>query len=103
MTIKLVVLKSGEQVIADVKEVVSDDKVKGYLLNNPQTVSFSNSVFLLEGEQDSGRNVEITLSPYILLTSNQDIVIIPDWVVTIVEPLESLIDLYKEKMNVKDS
>jgi len=103
MTIKLVVLKSGEQVIADVKEVVSDDKVKGYLLNNPQTVSFSNSVFLLEGEQDSGRNVEITLSPYILLTSNQDIVIIPDWVVTIVEPLESLIDLYKEKMNVEDS
>jgi hypothetical protein len=103
MTIKLVVLKSGEQVIADVKEVVSDDKVKGYLLNNPQTVSFSNSVFLLEGEQDNGRNVEITLSPYILLTSNQDIVIIPDWVVTIVEPLKSLIDLYKEKMNVEDS
>jgi hypothetical protein len=103
MTIKLVVLKSGEQVIADTKEVVSEDKIKGYLLNNPQTVSASNSVFLLEGQEDDGRNVEITLSPYILLSSSQDIVIAPDWVVTIVDPLQSLIELYQEKLNVKDS
>ena len=103
MSIKLVVLKSGEQVIADTKEIVSEDKVKGYLLNKPQTVSLSNSVFLVEGQEDDGRNVEITLAPYLIFTSSEDIVIAPDWVVTIVDPLQSLIDLYQEKLNVKDS
>ena len=35
MSIKLLVLKSYEDVIADVKEMMSGDKVIGYLLRNP--------------------------------------------------------------------
>ena len=38
MSIKLVVLKSGEQLIADVKEIVSEEKVCAYLLENPHYV-----------------------------------------------------------------
>ena len=36
MTIKLLVLKSGEDVIADIKEMMTpDNKVMGYFLNRP--------------------------------------------------------------------
>ena len=35
MSIKLVMLKSGEDIIADVKEIKSNDDVVGYYFNNP--------------------------------------------------------------------
>ena len=35
MSIKVALLKSGESVIADIKELVSDDNVCGYLFENP--------------------------------------------------------------------
>ena len=35
MSVKLAVLKSGEQVIAEAKELVSEEKVRGYLFTRP--------------------------------------------------------------------
>ena len=34
MSIKVALLKSGESVIADIKELVSDDKICGYLFES---------------------------------------------------------------------
>ena len=100
MSIKLVVLKSGDQVIADTKELVKDDVIRGILLNKPHKVRAARPVLLTE-EQDSSEvgNVEITLSPFILLTNDEDIIIPPDWIVSIVNPLESLAKMYQEKID----
>jgi len=46
MSIKLVLLKSGEQLISDAKELVSEEKVRGYLLSQPQKVSINRPIFL---------------------------------------------------------
>ena len=100
MSIKLVLLKSGEQVIADAKELVLEESVKGYLLNKPQKVSATKAMLLTE-ENGEEPNVQITLSPFILLTSDEDIVIPTDWVVTVVEPLQALVEMYQEKTNGK--
>jgi len=100
MSIKLVLLKSGEQVIADTKELVLDERVKGYLLNKPQKVSSAGAVFLSEDVEED-RNVQVTLAPYILLTKDEDIVLPTDWVVTVVEPLQALVEMYQEKTNGK--
>ncbi len=35
MTVKLVMLKSGEDVIADVKEIKSNEEVIGYFFHDP--------------------------------------------------------------------
>ena len=35
MSVKIALLKSGESVIADIKELISDEKVCGYLFKNP--------------------------------------------------------------------
>ena len=100
MSIKLIVLKSGEQIISDAKELVSEEKVRGYLLKNPHKVSTAQPMFLTEEEQsDRDRSVEITLSPWILLSSDKEVVVQPDWVVTVVEPLDSVVKMYQEKLN----
>jgi len=101
MSIKLVLLKSGEQVITDVKELVSEEKVRGYLFNKPQKVVTEKSVFLTEEEGSNDVNVQITLSPLILLTEDDEMVIPIDWVVTAVDPIKSLIEMYQEKINGK--
>jgi len=100
MSIKLVLLKSVEQVIADAKELVAEEKVRGYLLNKPQKVIAAKAMLLTEEESDEP-NVQITLSPYILLTADEDIVVATDWVVTVVDPLQTLIEMYQEKVNGK--
>ena len=102
MSIKLVLLKSGEQVVSDTKELVSDDKVHGYLFDRPQKISTAKPVLLTE-ETIEDRNIQITLSPWILLSKDTEMMVPREWVVTIVEPLESIVKLYQDKINGKDS
>jgi hypothetical protein len=99
MTIKLLLLKSGEQLVSDAKELVSEEKVRGYLLNKPQKVVANKSMFLSEEQSFEDINVEVTFSPWILLTSDEDVVVPTDWVVTVVEPLESVVKMYQDKIN----
>jgi hypothetical protein len=99
MSVKLVLLKSGEQLISDAKELVQNEVVHGYLLNKPHKVASQKSIFLTEESDCSEDNVEIVFSPWILLTSDDDIVVPKDWVVTIMEPLQSVSEMYLEKIN----
>ncbi len=104
MSIKLALLKSGETVVSDAKELISDDKVCGYLFTKPHVVELRKS-FLLVEENDTrqGGNLEMVLSPWIVLTSDDQIPVPPDWIVTIVEPLEEVKQMYEEKVNGKDN
>ena len=98
MSIKLAVLKSGEQVIADAKELVSEEKVRGYLFTRPHKV-VSTQPLLLTEEQQGDNSLEVTLSPWIILSADKEVVVPTDWVVTVVEPLESVVKMYEEKVN----
>ena len=49
MSIKLALLKSGEEVIADIKEIISEDeKVISFLFCNPYTVKLLTPQVLVE-------------------------------------------------------
>ena len=104
MSIKLLLLKSGEQVLADTKElrrkddVPIVDKVYGFLLRQPHKVLASKPVVLTENF-DEERNVEITISPWILLTEDKEMTVPKEWVITIVNPIESVVEMYQEKIN----
>ena len=102
MSIKLAVLKSGEQVIADAKELVSEEKIRGYLFTRPHKV-VSTQPLLLTEEQKDDNSLEVTLSPWIILSADKEVVVPTDWVVTVVEPLESVIKMYEEKVNGRES
>ena len=102
MSIKLAVLKSGEQVIADAKELVSEEKVRGYLFTRPHKVISTQPLLLTEEQQDDN-SLEVTLSPWIILSADKEVVVPTDWVVTVVEPLESVVKMYEEKVNGRES
>ena len=100
MSIKLLYLKSGEQVISDVKELIrkDSDKVYGYVLHKPHKVVTNKTVVLTEDASDN-RNLEVTLSPWILLTEDKSMTVPQDWIITIVNPIDSIVKMYEEKTN----
>ena len=108
MSVKLLLLKSGEQVLADTKELLRKDdvpmidKVYGYLLSKPHKVTANKPLVLTENVNEE-RNVEITLSPWILLTEDKVMTIPKEWVITIVNPIESIVKMYEEKVNGESS
>mgnify|MGYP001300978555 FL=1 len=100
MSVKLAILKSGEQVIAEAKELVAKDeeKVRGYLFTRPHKVVTSQPMLLTEEAKDDN-SLEVTLSPWIILSADTEVVVPTDWVVTIVEPIASVVKMYQEKTN----
>ena len=106
MTVKLVLLKSGEDIIADVSEmVVGDEKDKenpprviGYYLNRPCVVRMTDSRNLPElqkgNEQKQGYSV--SLFPWMPLSKEDKIPIPADWMITMVEPVTKLSQMYDE-------
>jgi hypothetical protein len=104
MSLKLALLKSGETIISDLKELISDEKVCGYLFTKPYKVTSQTPILLTEDTNlKTNESVHVSLSPWVLLTSDDQIPVPPDWIVTIVEPIDSLKNLYEENVNGKNS
>jgi hypothetical protein len=100
MTIKLAILKSGEDVIADIKELISEDeKVISYVFTDPFCVKLVEPEILTDADpQKINRQYSLSVYPWIPLTEQKDIVVNPDWVVSIVEPATTLKKSYEEKV-----
>ena len=99
MSVKLAILQGKEQIIAEIKELVDDGNPVGYLFANPHCV-YADKQYLAEENED--RSVQITLSPWILLTADKEILVPKHQVVTIVEPIDSVKKMYSEKVNGSD-
>ena len=102
MSIKLVLLRSEEQVITEIKEIRDKESPVGYLLTNPHLVTTSQQ-YLVDEEELDERKVSITLAPWILLTKDKEIAVPNNYVITIVEPIDSLTEMYLEKVNGNQS
>ena len=95
MTVKILLLKSGEDVVADVKEMVSpDDKVIGYFLTKPCVIKLIPKT--IETEEGETKETSISMFPWMPLAKEKDIPLPTDWVVTIVTPIEKVEQMYKE-------
>ena len=99
MTIKLALLKSGEEVISDIGEMVTDKKtVVGYYFTNPCRAILTTS----EDEDEADDEIEevetppvsIKLLPWLPLANEDTIPVVADWVISIVEPQPKLKELY---------
>jgi hypothetical protein len=101
MTVKLALLKSGEDVIADIKEVVTEDeKLSSYLFTYPFIVKLlSSQVLMEESDSEDKREFSVSFFPWIPLSADKDILVSKDWVVSIVEPTEMVKKSYEERMN----
>ena len=102
MTVKLLLLKSGEDLIADISEMVSGEDenrhVIGYFLTKPCIVKMREPTLLTEEstEEQKKSAFQVSLYPWMPLTVDKVIPIPSDWVVTIVEPIARLTQMYIE-------
>ena len=103
MSIKLAILKSGEQVIADIKEYVDDtQRVISLLFTNPYIVRFLTPELLMEGVVENPESIvshKVSFSRWIVMSEDTSMTVPVDWVVTIVEPIDWVKNSYEEKMN----
>ena len=91
MTIKVLVLKSGEDVIADVQEMMSsENQVMGYFLTKPCVVK-------LQAKGDS-QDVSVRMHPWMPFAREKMIPLSTDWVVTMVTPVESIQEMYQKQV-----
>jgi len=101
MTLKIALLKSGEDVIADIKEIVDDEKKStiAYMFDHPYIVKLieKTEVFLQE-EITKQLGYDIYFSPWAPLSQDKQFPIPMDWVVTIYEPHEDVKFSYVKKM-----
>lgn len=85
MTVQLVLLKSGEELVADVREIVDKETEKqvSLVFINPHHISYTDETLVFD--------------PWIPLSESRQFFIPYDWVVTITQPIQSIIDKFIER------
>jgi len=106
MTVKLVLLRTGETIISNVSEMIVGDensrRVIGYSLENPCGIIVES----LGDEQEidltnNKTKLSIRLVNWIPLSKDNKIPIVCDWVVSLMDPLDDLKETYEQTILVK--
>ena len=104
MSIKITVLKTGEHIISDMKELMAEgeENAHAYMLVNPHTYEINEKQFVTEEEkelEEGDYGINVSLLPWLILSKDKKMIIPTDSVLTVVEPLESVTQLYLDKMS----
>ena len=102
MSVQLVLLKSGEEIVTDLREIV--DRDTGEMINlvfiKPVRVTLVQQGVLTESAQP-GESV-LSFVPWLTTTKNEEYFIKDDWVVTICEPTDDIRESYIKNIGVRD-
>ena len=102
MSVQLVLLKSGEEVIADVKELRDDsDDLLSYVFKNPYTIKIKTAQVLMEGKGSPKH--EAVYYKWMSLSKDTDIMVNKDWIVCITDPIDTIKTSYEERLNGRRS
>ena len=98
MTIKLVLLKSGEDIIADVTEMAVGEEeertIVGYFLDKPCVIRMRDPNLIEEQGPKKQSGFQVSLFPWIPLSKETRIPVPADWLITMVEPAYKLKEMY---------
>ena len=100
MAVKLAILKSGEDVVADIQEMVlkdSDgrDKVVGYFFNLPVRAELAGNG-PAENSEGGRLPFKIRLTPWMPLSKDERIPVVADWIISMVDPIDDLKEMYEK-------
>jgi len=100
MTIKLVLLKSGEDIITDLTEMrvgeEEQSRVVGYFFEKPCIIKMRNPQSMESEGNTQKAGFEVSLFPWLPLTPETKIPVSADWLITMVEPTVKLKEMYIE-------
>jgi len=97
MSVQIALLKSGEEVIADIKEFRdSDDNLVSYLFSEPYCIKIKTQEILIEAENAPPRH-ELIFFKWMGLSKDKDLIVNKDWVVCIADPHDSIVESYERR------
>lgn len=98
MSVKLVVFKSGEKVICDIKEGFDEGKLITYILEKPCTIDVNGTYRITTEDGDKKDQMSISLHPWPRFSEDTIVPIVPDFLVTALEPTPGLKKMYEEQI-----
>lgn len=107
MTVRVILMKSGEDVISDAKEILNknEDGIIAYHLSNPYVMNLTTTEsdeIVVEGEESVPRTkFQVAYTHWAPLSKQREFIIPADWVVTIYEPHDNIMRDYCAKHNIE--
>jgi len=95
MSVKICLLKSGDEVVADVKELLNEGQFVGYVFHKPVLITYNNPEMLLE---EDAASLSLSFQPWFPLSKTRDIPVSPDWVITAVDPINQIEQMYTDSL-----
>lgn len=104
MSIKVLKLKSGEDLVAEVSEIQHKDTGvrQAFVLNKAYAIIIEKMIVPGTEERNQQYTGRILLEKWQPLTHDEEIAINPDWVVSIVEPIMSVLEAYGQTLKPEE-
>ena len=103
MSVQIALLKSGEEVIADIKEFRdSDDNLVSYLFSEPYCIKIQTREVLVEAN-DAPSKHELIFYKWMVLSKDTKIVVNKDWIVCIADPHDSILESYGRRADGRNN
>lgn len=100
MSIKVALLKSGEEVIADIKSVTNDEEqFVGYYFTDPYVLKIQK--YEVVEDQDVSR-VKIKYLPWLTLSKEKTFLLPNEWIVTFYEPVDTVTESYLNRIKMEN-
>ena len=103
MSVQLVLLKSGEELVADVREIIDKETYKpiSVVLIKPVRVTVVKQAVLTEGASQPSDSV-LSFVPWLATSKSEEYFIQQDWIVTVCEPQDNIKESYIQNVGVRD-
>ena len=103
MSVQLVLLKSGEEIIADVREIVDRDtnEIISTVFIKPVRVAVTQPAVLTEGAEAPSDTI-LSFVPWLATSKSEEYFVSKDWIVTVCDPQDNIKDSYIQNVGVRD-
>lgn len=108
MALKLAILKSGENIVANIKEGFLEEKLVCYIFENPCLIDINGTYDVKyldyedKDEEASSPKVSISVSRWPALSDDVTVEVSSDWIITVVNPAEEIKTAYFKALGEED-
>ena len=110
MAVKIIRLKSGEELVADVKEVMNradeGDRPIAYMLDQPCIIGLEQEKepeYLTEDGSEDQIQARLIIRKWMIFTNQTQQMIPLDWVVTFADPTDDVLGVYNQRLEAEQA
>lgn len=98
MSVKIAILRTGEQLITDALGLFAGDTLVKYQFNKPCSIVVNGQFKIKEDDSENVNQLSVSLYPWPSLSKDEQVEVPSDWVVTFVSPTDDLEKMYSNQV-----